>query len=180
MTDRTYLVQDGHPAILSLRIAAMVSAFTTIVVFAWALKAHDHVYTDVNGASLCIMILISATYAALWSLIPLTIRSLLHRALHPGIYIAFDFIAFGAVFSTTVLTMSILTVYAEGGYNCRGYACRDTALANVEFFGFAIALVNSVLHLILFVWACWVCDYHRKQSHKMDEAISKAPSVAKM
>ena len=57
MTDKNYLVQDGHPAILLLRIAAIVSAFTTLVVFAWAIKAHDRVYTDIDGASLCAMIL---------------------------------------------------------------------------------------------------------------------------
>ena len=57
MTDKNYLLQDGHRAILSLRIAAIVSAFTTLVVSAWAVKAHDRVYTDLDGASLFVMIL---------------------------------------------------------------------------------------------------------------------------
>ncbi|KAB8210981.1 hypothetical protein BDV34DRAFT_220155 [Aspergillus parasiticus] len=168
MTDKTYLSQDGHPAILSLRIAAIVSAFTTLAVFAWAVKAHDRVYTDLNGASLCVMILATASYAVLWSLVPLTVRLLLRRALHPGFYIAFDFIAFGAVFATTLVTMLVLTPAAEGGYACRKSACRDTTLSNVEFFGFAMALLTSVLHFVLFVWACWACDRQRKQPRKTD------------
>ncbi|KAE8358935.1 hypothetical protein BDV27DRAFT_163123 [Aspergillus caelatus] len=166
MTDKNRLLQDGHPAIFSLRIAAIVSAFTTLVVFAWAIKAHDHVYTDLNGASLCVMILATASYAVLWSLVPLTAWLLLRRSLHPGVYIAFDFIAFAAVFATTLVTMIVLTPIAEGGYSCRRSVCIDTTLPKVEFFGFAMALLTSVLHFILFVWACWACDRHRKQPRK--------------
>ncbi|KAB8270439.1 hypothetical protein BDV30DRAFT_241432 [Aspergillus minisclerotigenes] len=166
MTDKNYLVQDGHPAILSLRIAAIVSAFTTLVVFAWAIKAHDRVYTDIDGASLCAMILATASYAVIWSLVPLTVRLLIRRTLHPGVYIAFDFIAYGAVFATTVVTMILLIPNAESGYAYRKSAYIDTTLPKVEFFGFATALLTSVLHFVLFVWACWACDRRRKQPNK--------------
>ncbi|KAB8260952.1 hypothetical protein BDV32DRAFT_148826 [Aspergillus pseudonomiae] len=168
MTDRNYPLLDGHPANLSLRIAALVSAFTSLAVFAWAIKAHDRVFTDLNGASLCVMILATSSYAVLWSLVPLTVRLLLRRALHPGVHIAFDFIAFSAVFATTLVTMIVLTPIAEGGYSCRRSACRDTTLPKVEFFGFAMALLTSVLHFVLFVWACWACDRLRKQPRKTE------------
>ncbi|KAF5854934.1 hypothetical protein ETB97_010613 [Aspergillus alliaceus] len=89
---------------------------------------------DVDGGSL---------YAIIIGTCAVDNQSLLHRPLHPGIYIAFDFIAFGAVFATTVVTMAILTPAAEGGHACRGYACRDSILSIVEFFGSSIALLNS-------------------------------------
>ncbi|KAE8378993.1 hypothetical protein BDV26DRAFT_260375 [Aspergillus bertholletiae] len=166
MTDSNYLLQDGHPAILSLRIAAIVSAFTSVIVFAWATKAHENVWIDFNGGSMCAIILGTASYAVLWSLVPLTARLLLRRSLRPGVYIAFDFIAWGAVFAATVVTMVMLVPIGVSGYSYLRSAGMDTTLPKVECFGFAMALLTAVLHFVLFVWACWACDRQRKQPRK--------------
>ncbi|KAF7585766.1 hypothetical protein BBP40_010153 [Aspergillus hancockii] len=173
MADRKFFQHDNHPTIVSFRIAAIASAFTAVVVFAWATRAHQKlgIYADTDGAPLCGMILATTSYSLLWSMVPLTARLLLHRSLHPGVYVAFDFIAFGAVFATTIVTMILLIPAAEGGYACRGGGygvCRNNTLSNVEFFGYAIALLDSMLHFVLFVWACWACHRHRKQPRKID------------
>jgi hypothetical protein len=58
MADRKHIQQDGHPTIFSLRIAAIASALTTVIVFAWAVREHQKlgIYADVDGTSLCGMI----------------------------------------------------------------------------------------------------------------------------
>ncbi|KAE8154637.1 hypothetical protein BDV25DRAFT_147583 [Aspergillus avenaceus] len=168
MATTKHILQDSHPAIISIRLAAIATSFTALIIFAWATTAHHRVFTDTNGASLCGIILGPISYALLWSLVSLTILLVLRRSVHPGIYIAFDFIAFGAVLGATIPVMLIMVPVGEGGYPKLHGPGKDTKLPKVEYFGYTTTLLNSVFHFILFVWACWACDYYRKRARKVD------------
>ncbi|KAI9038202.1 uncharacterized protein KD926_011141 [Aspergillus affinis] len=53
--------QDGHSIILALRISAVLSSLIALIVFAWATQAHKSVYTDFNGSSMCLIVMITAS-----------------------------------------------------------------------------------------------------------------------
>lgn len=54
-------LQDGHPIVLALRISAVLTSMIALIVFAWAMKAHETVYSDVNGSSLCLIVMITVS-----------------------------------------------------------------------------------------------------------------------
>ncbi|RLM00017.1 hypothetical protein CFD26_107319 [Aspergillus turcosus] len=86
------MASDKHPAILT-SAAGLIS-------LAWSLKHHEDISDDGVGGINSI-VLGTIAYAFLWSLIALAIRLVLgHIHIHPGIYLAFDLVAFLANVST--------------------------------------------------------------------------------
>ncbi|PLB49833.1 hypothetical protein P170DRAFT_192849 [Aspergillus steynii IBT 23096] len=160
--------QDGHPVILALRISAVLSALIALIVFAWAVKAHETVFSDVNGSSLCLIVLITVAYAFVWSTVALIVRLVFNRPLHAGIYIALDLLGFGAVVGSTIAMLVALEPYGMD-YQCVKDPCA-TNVGQVQAFGAAMSLLDGALHLTLFVWACWACRSTKTQGRKTVDA----------
>ncbi|KAK1146774.1 hypothetical protein N8T08_002535 [Aspergillus melleus] len=147
--------QDGHPIILALRVSAVLSSMIALIVFAWAVQAHKSVYTDVNGSSMCLIAMITVAYAFVWSAVALIVRLVFNRPLYAGIYIAMDFLAFGAVVGSTIALLAVLEPYGVD-YQCVKHPCAAN-IGQVQAFGAAMSLLDGTLHLALLVWAWWAC-----------------------
>lgn len=85
------------------------------------------------------LIVIKSTYGFLWSSIFLLVV-LCGCAVHPGVSIAFDCIAFLAQIITTLMYLAELGAYHSGGYQESGTA--DDQLYGVEIFGCAMLLLG--------------------------------------
>lgn len=80
-------------------------------------------------------------YAFAWSAVALIVRLLFHRPLHAGIYVALDFLAFGAVVGSTGSMLALLEPYGMD-YQC----VKDPCAANVgqvQAFGVAMSLLDG-------------------------------------
>ncbi|KAH1308379.1 hypothetical protein KXV70_005035 [Aspergillus fumigatus] len=106
-------VSDSHPAVLSLRTAALVTSAAGFISLAWSITHHKDISDDGAGGINSI-VLGTIAYAFLWSLVALTIR-LTPRRIHPGIYLAFDLIAFLANVIAGSIGLAVLAPAMEGG-----------------------------------------------------------------
>ncbi|KAL2812334.1 hypothetical protein BDW59DRAFT_155311 [Aspergillus cavernicola] len=152
---------------ICLRFVAMFASLIAVITFGYSQGRHDndevmvsdlghHVVTPATGTT---------EYAFIWSLVIATIELSTPVPIHPGIYIAFDFIAFGAVTAAVIVYLLIQAPYYSGdGYSCgRDYPdCDGKQLANIEHFATAMALLAVVIHFGFFVWACRATDKLRK------------------
>ncbi|KAH3191372.1 hypothetical protein KXV92_002873 [Aspergillus fumigatus] len=125
-------VSDSHPAVLSLRTAALVTSAAGFISLAWSITHHKDISDDGAGGINSI-VLGTIAYAFLWSLVALTIR-LTPRRIHPGIYLAFDLIAFLANVIAGSIGLAVLAPAMEGGYNCYSAGCDGDAVLRVEIF----------------------------------------------
>ncbi|KAL4914371.1 hypothetical protein BDW62DRAFT_220180 [Aspergillus aurantiobrunneus] len=167
MEPTPYYVDDRHWAIISVRILSIITSLPAFPALAWTIPAHNDVHTDSGGHSIVGGVVAGTAYAFLWSTIVLISRLAFHRPIHPGIYIAFDFIAFGLITSFTVLLMTFTEPYVDRSYTCRtGISCSGDTLRRVEWFGAIMALICCATHLGLFVWACWATDIVRKMKKR--------------
>ncbi|KAH1284589.1 hypothetical protein KXV95_002469 [Aspergillus fumigatus] len=110
-------VSDSHPAVLSLRTAALVTSAAGFISLAWSITHHKDISDDGAGGINSI-VLGTIAYAFLWSLVALTIR-LTPRRIHPGIYLAFDLIAFLANVIAGSIGLAVLAPAMEGGIQLR-------------------------------------------------------------
>ncbi|KAH3595645.1 hypothetical protein KXW46_009225 [Aspergillus fumigatus] len=110
-------VSDSHPAVLSLRTAALVTSAAGFISLAWSITHHKDISDDGAGGINSI-VLGTIAYAFLWSLVALTIR-LTPRRIHPGIYLAFDLIAFLANVIAGSIGLAVLAPAMEGGLRPR-------------------------------------------------------------
>ncbi|KAJ8176772.1 hypothetical protein LV161_008389 [Aspergillus fumigatus] len=133
-------VSDSHPAVLSLRTAALVTSAAGFISLAWSITHHKDISDDGAGGINSI-VLGTIAYAFLWSLVALTIR-LTPRRIHPGIYLAFDLIAFLANVIAGSIGLAVLAPAMEGGYNCYSAGCDGDAVLRVEIFAYVIVFVN--------------------------------------
>ncbi|GFF62958.1 hypothetical protein IFM51744_11056 [Aspergillus udagawae] len=152
-------LSDNHPAILSLRTAALLTSAAGFISLAWSITHHKGISDDGAG-SISSIVLGTIAYAFLWSLVALTIR-LIPRRIHPGIYLAFDLIAFLANAITGSIGLAVLAPVMEGGYSCYSAGCDGDAVLRVEIFAYMVVFVNVVVHLMLVVWASWACHIER-------------------
>ncbi|OJJ84434.1 uncharacterized protein ASPGLDRAFT_332666 [Aspergillus glaucus CBS 516.65] len=157
-----HISHDSHPAILILRVATIFASIMCVVAFAWMFKAHDEMYTDGTSAFLTLFPLIFTAYALFWSLLILAIRIFSNAFIHPAIYIIFDLIAFGTVLGWCATKLELVASYGSQ-YSCNHGppgSCDTVArvLKGVGYFGCVVGILDSVLYLVLLVWACWVCS----------------------
>ncbi|KAH3458314.1 hypothetical protein KXX05_004071 [Aspergillus fumigatus] len=150
-------VSDSHPAVLSLRTAALVTSAAGFISLAWSITHHKDISDDGAGGINSI-VLGTIAYAFLWSLVALTIR-LTPRRIHPGIYLAFDLIAFLANVIAGSIGLAVLAPAMEGGYNCYSAGCDGDAVLRVEIF--------AVVHVMLVIWASWAC--HVERARRMEK-----------
>ncbi|KAL3470331.1 hypothetical protein BJX99DRAFT_239719 [Aspergillus californicus] len=150
-----------------LRFVAMIASLVAVIAFGYAQYRHDneevvlsdlghHVVTPATGTT---------EYAFIWSLMVVAIELSTPVPIHPGIYVAFDLIAFLAVTVGVAIYLAIMSPYYSGdGYRCgRLFAdCDGKQLANVEHFATAMAFLGAVIHLGFFVMACRATDKLRK------------------
>lgn len=158
-------VSDSHPAVLSLRTAALVTSAAGFISLAWSITHHKDISDDGAGGINSI-VLGTIAYAFLWSLVALTIR-LTPRRIHPGIYLAFDLIAFLANVIAGSIGLAVLAPAMEGGYNCYSAGCDGDAVLRVEIFAYVIVFVNVVVHVMLVIWASWAC--HVERARRMEK-----------
>ncbi|EAW09011.1 uncharacterized protein ACLA_077580 [Aspergillus clavatus NRRL 1] len=152
---------------MGLRGAALLTSAAGFIAFAWSLKEHEreNVFDDGAG-SISAIVLGTTAYACLWSLVLLTVRLLMTGWIHPGVYIAFDMIAFLANTIGASMSLAVLAPVMSGEYNCRRRGCRGDLLMRVEVFGFVVVYINVVVYLILTAWACWACHCERRKAVK--------------
>ncbi|KAL4865089.1 hypothetical protein BDV12DRAFT_175152 [Aspergillus spectabilis] len=174
MDSNPYYANDRHSAIIGLRTLSIITSLPVIPALAWAIPAHDDVANDGVGYGLVPGVVAGTAYAFLWSTIALTVRLALHRSIHPGVYLAFDFIAFGLLASLAILMIIFIEPFVSSAYSCiHGASCAGDALRRVEWFGAIMALVCCATHFVLFVWACWATDQDRKiRKHALRKGVS--------
>ncbi|GIK07665.1 hypothetical protein Aspvir_003331 [Aspergillus viridinutans] len=153
-------LSDNHSAVLLLRTAALLTSAAGFVSLAWSMTHHKGISDDGAGESTPSSWEPYIAYAFLWSLIALTIR-LIPRRIHPGIYVAFDLVAFLANVIAGCIGLAVLAPVMEGGYNCYAGGCDGDAVLRVEIFAYVVVFVNVVVHLMLTVWASWACRIER-------------------
>ncbi|KAI9375911.1 hypothetical protein BJX61DRAFT_41302 [Aspergillus egyptiacus] len=149
------------------RAVAMIASLAAVIAFAYSQGQHDggevetsdlghHVVTPATGTT---------EYGFIWSLVILSIELATPVPIHPGIYIAFDFIAFAAMTVGIALYLAIHEPYYSGdGYSCGRYypECNGKQVANVEHFATAMGFLAVIIHFGFFVWACRAADKLRK------------------
>ncbi|KAJ5082719.1 hypothetical protein N7532_011762 [Penicillium argentinense] len=148
---------------LSLRFGAMVSAIAPIACFAWAYTQHraGEVSTDGLGASWSHINLGTAAYAFAWSTLKFLVVLIFNCAIHPGITIAFDCIAWVAQLITICFYLIELGYWHAGGY---GYSKTGVhkQLYGAEVFGCSMMLLEITFHFILMCVAASACHTQRK------------------
>ncbi|KAJ5332908.1 uncharacterized protein N7506_006691 [Penicillium brevicompactum] len=108
-------------SLLSLRFGTILCNIIAVPCFAWAMEQHYKgiVATDGLGQTWAGMNLGTSAYGLIWSTIFLIVV-LCNCAVHPGVIIAFDFIAFCAQLITVCFHLYELTFYHLGGYGSYG------------------------------------------------------------
>ncbi|KAL2812952.1 hypothetical protein BJX63DRAFT_395310 [Aspergillus granulosus] len=163
---------------LCLRFVTIVTSLAAVISFGYTQGLHDrdvltaadlghHLITPVTGTT---------EYALIWSLIIFSIELATPIPTHPGIYIAFDFIAFAAVAVALSLYLALMEPYLTGGYDCGRLepGCDGKQAANIEHFGTAMGFLAVIIHFGFFVWACRATDKLRK-----GQQVAKAQDVNK-
>ncbi|KAJ0426697.1 hypothetical protein BJY00DRAFT_339 [Aspergillus carlsbadensis] len=151
---------------LSLRFVTIIASLAAVISFGYTQGLHDrdvltaadlghHIVTPVTGTT---------EYALVWSLIIFSVELATPGPIHPGIYIAFDFIAFAAVTVALCLYLAFMEPYYTGGYSCGRTEpdCDGKQAAYVEHFGTAVGFIAVIIHFGFFVWACRATDKLRK------------------
>ncbi|KAL4735128.1 hypothetical protein BDV11DRAFT_39893 [Aspergillus similis] len=156
------------------RCLALVASLAAVISFAYSQDAHDRgvVLTEDLGHHLVTPATGTTEYAFIWSLIILSIELSSPVDIHPGIYVAFDFLAWAAVATGVSLYLGIQEPYYTGdGYACgRDYReCDGKRVASVEHFGTAMGFLAVVIHFGFFVWACRATDKVRKSQRVLKE-----------
>ncbi|CEL10424.1 hypothetical protein ASPCAL13543 [Aspergillus calidoustus] len=158
-----YYANDRHRVLLSLRVLSILTSLAALSTLAWTIPAHENVSNDGVGSGVTPGVVASTAYAFLWSSTVLILRYILHTPIHPGVYLAFDFIAFGLLAGCTIVMVIMIEPFFNSSYACAvGNNCDGGLLARVEWFGAFMGLVCCAIHLGLFVWACWATDRERK------------------
>ncbi|KAL3455209.1 hypothetical protein BJX64DRAFT_78278 [Aspergillus heterothallicus] len=158
-----YYADDRHKALVSLRALSILTSLATFPALAWIIPAHDHVINDGVGSGVTPGVVASTAYAFLWSTIVLILRYIVNISIHPGVYIAFDFLAFGLLAGWTIVMVLFIEPFVDMAYSCRSVDdCDGDLLRKVEWFGGVMGLVCCSVHFLLFVWACWAMDRERK------------------
>ncbi|KAJ5945160.1 hypothetical protein N7516_005328 [Penicillium verrucosum] len=115
-----------------------------IVCFAWAMVQHQEgvISSDGLGEAWSTMLLGTTSYGFVWSTIFLIVV-LCNCAVHPGVIVAFDFIAFAGQFSTVCIDLHELAYWSLGGY---GYSSTHNVgrLYGVECLGCSMVLVGRL------------------------------------
>ncbi|KAL4994644.1 hypothetical protein BDV10DRAFT_188845 [Aspergillus recurvatus] len=160
----------AHRASICIRSIALVASLAAVIAFAYSQNVHDRgvVVTQDLGHHLVTPATGTTEYAFIWSLIILSIELSLPIDLHPGIYVAFDLLAWAAVATGVSLYLGIQEPYYTGnGYTCgRDYPeCDGKRVASVEHFGTAMGFLAIVIHFGFFVLACRATDKLRKSRH---------------
>ncbi|KAL2851882.1 hypothetical protein BJY01DRAFT_107169 [Aspergillus pseudoustus] len=159
---------------ICLRFTTIIASLAAVISFGYTQGLHDrevvtspdlgqHLITPVTGTT---------EYAFIWSLIIFSVELATPIPFHPGIYIAFDFIAFAAVSVALCLYLALMEPYFTGGYTCGRLEpdCDGKQAANVEFFGTAMGFVAVIIHFGFFVWACRATDKLRKSQRVAKDA----------
>ncbi|KAL2830839.1 hypothetical protein BDW59DRAFT_169998 [Aspergillus cavernicola] len=163
MSSNPYYADDRHKTIIGLRLLSIATSLPVFPALAWAMSAHSDVFNDGVGIGLIPGVVAGTAYAFLWSCIVLVIHLAFRKPIHPGIYLAFDFIAFGLLASVTILMIIFIEPFLNSAYSCEsGSSCKGEALRRVEWFEAVMALICCATHFVLFVWACWATDKDRK------------------
>ncbi|KAL2843569.1 hypothetical protein BJX68DRAFT_270064 [Aspergillus pseudodeflectus] len=151
---------------LCLRFVTIVASLAAVISFGYTQDLHDRdVLTAADlGHPVIAPVTGTTEYALVWSLIIFSVELATPTPIHPGIYIAFDFIAFAAVTVALCLYLAIMKPYYTGGYTCGRTEpdCNGKQAAYVEHFGTAVGFVAVIIHFGFFVWACRATDKLRK------------------
>ncbi|CAI7641421.1 unnamed protein product [Penicillium bialowiezense] len=147
---------------LSLRFGTIPCNIIAVVCFAWAMEQHvmGVVSTDGLGQTWAGINLGTSAYGLIWSTIFLIVV-FCNFAVHPGVIIAFDCVAFCAQLITVCFYLYELTYYQLGGYGSYGTK-DDDKLYGVECLGCSMVLLAITFNLILLVRASGVCRAQRK------------------
>ncbi|KAL3462255.1 hypothetical protein BJX64DRAFT_259516 [Aspergillus heterothallicus] len=164
---------------ICLRFVTILASLAAVTSFGYTQDLHDrdvltaadlghHLVTPATGTT---------EYALVWSLIIFSVELATPVPIHPGIYIAFDFIAFAALTVALSLYLAIMEPYFTGGYECGRLepGCDGKQAANVEHFGTAMGFLAAIIHFGFFVWACRATDKLRKS-----QRVAKAPDLNKV
>ncbi|KAL4916760.1 hypothetical protein BDW62DRAFT_185545 [Aspergillus aurantiobrunneus] len=156
----------SQPVAIGLRFLALVSSLAALVAFAYSQNRHDleavlvsdlgfHAVTPATG---------TIEYAFIWALIIVSIELSTPFALHPGLYVAFDLIAWLGVAVGVFMYLGVMEPYYTRPYTCgRDYPdCNGKQVADVEHFATAMALLTLVINFGFFVVACRATDKLRK------------------
>ncbi|KAJ5131243.1 uncharacterized protein N7515_007282 [Penicillium bovifimosum] len=113
-------------SLFSLRFGAVLCTMTAIICFAWAMQEHNRVgvATDGLGSAFAAINLGTVSYGFVWSSVVLIVV-LCNCAVHPGIIIAFDCIAFVAQIITVSFELHELAYWHAGGYKMRNTRAAD-------------------------------------------------------
>ncbi|KAL4880309.1 hypothetical protein BJY04DRAFT_80219 [Aspergillus karnatakaensis] len=151
-----------------LRFGAMVASLASVIAFGYSQDHHDRevVLTEDMGGHVIAPVTGTVEYTLIWSLIIGCIELAHKPPIHPGIYVAFDLIAWIAPTVTLALYLAMHEPYFSGdGYNCgRDWRanCIGKQVASVEHFGTAMGFLAVIIHFMYFVWACIATDRLRK------------------
>ncbi|KAL2812707.1 hypothetical protein BJX63DRAFT_432407 [Aspergillus granulosus] len=104
-----YYANDRHKALLSLRVLSILTSLSAFHILAWATPAHMMLATTV---------LVGALRLVLSLLTVLTFRYGLNIPVHPGIYMAFDFIAVGLLAGWTIVMVLLIEPFSNLSYSC--------------------------------------------------------------
>ncbi|RDW76863.1 uncharacterized protein DSM5745_06855 [Aspergillus mulundensis] len=171
----------SHRLSICLRSVALVASLAGVIAFAYSQDLHDRgiVLTEDLGHHLISPATGTIEYSFIWTLIILSIELSTPLDLHPGLYVAFDFIAWAAVTVGLCLYLAIMQPYYTGdGYTCgRGYRCNGKRVANVEHFGTAMGFLAVLIHFGFFVWACRATDRLRKSRRVSKKAAFVSAAV---
>lgn len=148
-----------------LRFVALIASLAAVAGFSYSQVNHDnemvltadlghHMVTPATATvsqssmasrTTALLILLQTQYAFIWSLIIIPIELSTPVALHPGIYVAFDLLAWTTVTVGVVLYLLFMWPYYTGdGYTTcgRDYPdCESNHVAAVEHFATAMALL---------------------------------------
>ncbi|CAG8922960.1 unnamed protein product [Penicillium salamii] len=147
---------------LSLRFGIVLCNIIAMVCFAWAMEEHHKgfVSTDGLGESWAGINLGTSAYGFTWSTIFLIVV-FCNCAVHPGVIIAFDSVAFCAQVITICFYLNELVGYHLGGYGT--YTTYDgNKLYGVECLSCSMVLFAITFNLLLLVRASMACHTHRK------------------
>ncbi|CAI7596177.1 unnamed protein product [Penicillium palitans] len=155
-------------SLLSLRFGAVLCTMIAIICFAWAMVQHHEgvVSSDGLGEAWSSMNLGTASYGFVWSTIFLIVV-FCNCAVHPGVIVAFDCIAFLAQLITVCLDLHELAYWNLGGYS---YSSNRKAgpLYGAECLGCSMILVGIFFNFILCVRASIACHRLRKAGKQLD------------
>ncbi|KAJ5488158.1 hypothetical protein N7453_011612 [Penicillium expansum] len=155
-------------SLLSLRFGAVLCTMIAIICFAWAMVQHHEgiVSSDGLGEAWSSINLGTASYGFVWSTVFLVVV-FCNCAVHPGVIVAFDCIAFIAQLITVCFDLHELAYWNLGGYS---YSSTHNVgpLYAAECLGCSMILLGILFNLILCVRASIACHKLRKARKQPD------------